>query len=86
MLSVNFLYQNYRQALHILENEGHAVSVVEEAAHCNCWDFLQYLQQELLYLKSLKEDLPELTAQMEYANALKQYYKTKYVSLQALYK
>ena len=76
-LSANFLYQNYRQVLHILENEGHTVSVVEEAAHCNHCNFPQYLQQELLYLNSLKADPLELTAQIEYANALKQYYETK---------
>jgi hypothetical protein len=29
------------------------------------------------YLDSLKADPPELTAQIEYANALKRYYKSK---------
>lgn len=84
-LSANFLYQNYKQALHILEHEEHAVSVVEKAGEYNRRDFPQFLQEELLYLNSLNADPPELTAQIEYANALKRYYETKYVLLQAWY-
>ena len=76
-LSANFLYQNYRQALQILENEEHTVSMVEKVAGCTRRDFPQYLQEELLYLDSLKADPPELTARIEYANALKRYYETK---------
>ena len=76
-LLANFLYQNYRQALQILEDEEHTVSVAEDVAGCNRRDFQQYLQEELEYLSSVKADPPELTAQIEYANALKQYYETK---------
>jgi hypothetical protein len=79
-LSANFLYQNYRQVLQILENEEYAVSIVEHSASCNHQDSLQFLQEECLYLNnlnSLNADPPELTAQIEYANALKQYYETK---------
>jgi hypothetical protein len=76
-LSANFLYQNYRQALQILEHEEHAVSVVEDATCCNRQDFPQFLQEELAYLSSLNADPPELTVQIEYANALKRYYETK---------
>ena len=76
-LSANFLYQNYRQALHILQHEEHAVSVVETSVKCSRRDFPEYLQEELLYLDSLKADPPELTAQIEYANALKRYYTCK---------
>lgn len=84
-LSANFLYQNYRQALHILEHEEHAVSVVETSVKCDRRDFPQFLQEELLYLDSLKADPPELTAQIKYANALKRYYTCKYVWLRVLY-
>ena len=73
----NFLYQNYRQALQILENEEHAMSIAEDVTHCNRQDFPRYLQEELLYLNSLKADPPELTARIEYANALKKYYESK---------
>ena len=73
--SANFLYQNYRQALHILEHEEHAVSVVETSVDCNRQDFPQFLQEEFSYLNSVKADPPELTAQIEYANALKRYYE-----------
>ncbi len=76
-LLANFLYQNYRQALQILENEGHAMSVAENVTRCKREDFLRYLQEELLYLDSLKADPPELTARIEYANALKKYYESK---------
>jgi len=76
-LSVNFLYQNYRQALQILEHEKHAVAVVEDIAGCSHQDFPQFLQEELWYLNSLKADQPKVTAQMKYANALKLYYKSK---------
>jgi hypothetical protein len=76
-LSANFLYQNYRQALQILEHEEHAVSIVEHFASCNHQDFLQFLQEECLYLNSLNTDPPELAAQIKYANALKWYYETK---------
>lgn len=85
MLSAKFLYQNYNQVLEILEHEEHAVSEVEKSTGCSCQDFPQFLQEELVYLNSLKADLPEITAQIEYANALKQYYKTKYILLQASY-
>ena len=78
-LSANFLYQNYRQAIRILEDEEHAVSFVENAHHCNRQDFPRFLQEELSYLDSLKADPPELTAKIEYANALKRYYEYKYV-------
>ena len=78
-LSANFLYQNYRQAIRILEDEEHAVSFVEDAHCCNRQDFPQFLQEELLYLDSLKVDPPEITAKIEYANALKRYYETKYI-------
>ncbi len=77
MLLANFLYQNYRQVLQILENEGHAMSVAENVARCKREDFPRYLQEELLYLDSLKADPPELTARIEYANALKKYYESK---------
>ncbi len=76
-LLANFLYQNYRQALQILENEGHAMSVAENVTRCKREDFPRYLQEELLYLDSLKADPPELTARIEYANALKKYYESK---------
>ena len=79
-LSANFSYQNYQQALQILEDEEHIVSAAESVAGCDHWDFPQFLQ-ELLNLNSLKADPPELTAHIEYANALKQYYETKCVSL-----
>ena len=78
-LSANFLYQNYRQAIRILKDEEHAVSFVENAHCCNRQDFPQFLQEERLYLDSLKADPPEITAKIEYANALKQYYERKYV-------
>ena len=84
-MSANFLFQNYKQALHILEHEEHAVSVVEKAGEYNRRDFPQFLQEELSYLNSLKADPPELTAQIEYANALRRYYESKYVLLQASY-
>ncbi len=84
-LSANFLYQNYKQVLHILEHEEYAMSVIERAGEYSRQDFPQFLQEELLYLNSLKADPPELTAQIEYANALKQYYESKYVLLQASY-
>ena len=85
MLSAKFLYQNYNQALEILENEEHAVSEVEAATGYSRQDFPRFLQEELVYLDSLSADPPELTAQIEYANALKLYYKTKYVLLPAPY-
>jgi len=81
MLSANFLYQNYRQALKILEHEEHAVSIVETATGYSRQDFPRFLQEELLYLNSLRADPPELTARIEYANALKRYYESKYVLL-----
>lgn len=76
-LSANFLYQNYRQALQILECEETTVSMVEQSTGCSRQDFPQYLQDELVYLNGLKADPPELTARIEYANALKRYYETK---------
>ena len=76
-LSANFLLQNYRQALQILEHEERAVSLAEVVASCNHRDFPQFLQEEHSYLESLKADPPELTAQIDYANALKQYYISK---------
>lgn len=79
MLSANFLYQNYKQAIRILEDEEHAVSLVENAHHCDRQDFPRFLQEELVYLNSLKADPPEITAKIEYANALEQYYDRKYV-------
>jgi hypothetical protein len=84
-LSAKFLYQNYNQALEILEHEEHAVSEVEKSTGCSRQDFLRFLQEELVYIDSLKADPPEVTARIEYANALKRYYKTKYVLLQASY-
>ena len=76
-LLANFLYQNYRQALRILEDEDHAISIAESVAHCKRQDFPQYLQEELLFLDNLKADPPELTARIDYANALKKYYESK---------
>ena len=83
-LSANFLYQNYRQALHILEHEEYAVSVVEITTGCNCQDFPQFLQEELVSQQPQSRPT-RFTAQIEYANALKWYYEIKYVLLQALY-
>lgn len=77
--SANFLLQNYRQALQILEHEERAVSLAEVSSGCTRRDFPRYLQEELSYLDSLKADPPELTAQIEYANALKQHHEAKYV-------
>jgi len=77
MLSANFLGQNYRQALQILEHEEHAVSVAERSSGYTRRDFPGFLQEELLYLDSLNADPPELTTQIEYANALKQHHETK---------
>ena len=54
-LLATFLYQNYRQALWILENGSH-MSIAEKVAHCKCQDIPQYLQEELLYLNSLEVD------------------------------
>ena len=51
--------------------------MVEKTAGCSRQDFSQFLQEELQYLDSLKADPLELTLQIEYANALKQYYETK---------
>lgn len=51
--------------------------MIEKSAGCNRQDFPQFLQEELRYLDSLKADPPELTLQIEYANALKQYYEAK---------
>lgn len=76
-LSANFLLQNYRQALQILEYEERAVSLAEVIASCNRRDFPQFLQEERTYLESLKADPPELTAQIDYANALRRYYESK---------
>ena len=53
------------------------MSIAEKVAHCKRQDFPQYLQEERLYLDSLKADPPELTARIEYANALKRYYNAK---------
>ena len=63
--------------IHTLEHEEHSVLMIEKSAGCNHQDFLQFLQEEFQYLDSLKADPPELTLQIEYANALKQYYETK---------
>ena len=68
-----------------MEHEKYTVSVIEKAGEYSCWDFPQFLQEELSYLNSLKADPPELTVQIEYANALKQYYESKYVLVWASY-
>ena len=83
--SAKFLYQNYNQALEILEHEEHAVCEVEISTGCSRQDFPRFLQEELIYLNGLQADPRELTVQIEYANALKRYYKTKYVLLHASY-
>ena len=61
-LPAKFLYQNYKQALLILEHEEYAVSEVEKSTGCSRQDFPRFLQEELVYLDSLKADPPEVTA------------------------
>lgn len=61
-----FLYNNYRQALSIFRTQPALVAQMKLAGFDDPAIFTEWLVEEGDYLRSLSEDPPEITLQMEY--------------------
>lgn len=77
--TAKFLYNNYRQALALLITEEHIVAEAEELLSVKREDFIGYLDEELKFLESLKDEAPEVEGRVEYVKLLTQFYHISYV-------
>ncbi|PIL29409.1 hypothetical protein GSI_09461 [Ganoderma sinense ZZ0214-1] len=69
--SGNFIFQNYKQALEIIQNDGTAFA--ELSARLKITDCEAYLRQEREYLEKRKREPKEVTTRIEYIQALLAY-------------
>ncbi|KAJ2968160.1 hypothetical protein NUW54_g13303 [Trametes sanguinea] len=68
--SGKFIFNNYRQALQIIEEGTRALAIYEQDLQTGAADYERYLVQEREYLFGLKSEPPELALKFEYIEAL----------------
>ncbi|KAI9057832.1 hypothetical protein FKP32DRAFT_1615023 [Trametes sanguinea] len=68
--SGKFIFDNYRQALDIIKNDGEALRLLCQQLSVGPADFERYLLEERAYFKSRKAEPPEVTAELDYVESL----------------
>ncbi|KAI0363427.1 hypothetical protein BV20DRAFT_931127, partial [Pilatotrama ljubarskyi] len=76
--SGKFIFNNYRQALQIIEEGTRALAVYSVELGTSDVDYERYLVEEGEYLQSLKSEPPELAHKLEYMEALDNLEKARY--------
>ncbi|KAH9853435.1 hypothetical protein C2E23DRAFT_698062, partial [Lenzites betulinus] len=66
-----FIFNNYRQALQIIDDGERALDVYQRDLKIAAGNFERYLQEERDYLLGLKSEPAEYTLKLEYAQALR---------------
>jgi hypothetical protein len=70
MFLANFIYQNYRQALEIIQIDSPRLAELSKKLGIGKDDYENYLKNERDYLASLRSEPAEEQAQMEYMELL----------------
>ncbi|CDO74657.1 hypothetical protein BN946_scf184832.g1, partial [Trametes cinnabarina] len=70
--SGKFIYNNYRQALQIIDEGERVLDVLKRDLHLSAADYERYLREERKYLHSLKSEPPEVSLRGEYVEALQE--------------
>ncbi|KIY47079.1 hypothetical protein FISHEDRAFT_46032 [Fistulina hepatica ATCC 64428] len=68
-----FLYNNYRQALHTIRDEGLQLLQISKQYKLKAADYERFLKEERAYLKSLQKEPAEVTQRCEYMELLQKY-------------
>ncbi|KAH9903426.1 hypothetical protein C8Q73DRAFT_674646 [Cubamyces lactineus] len=68
--SGKFLYDNYCQALEIIEDDTEALKLLLRQLSISTVDLERYLEEERAYFKSRRIEPPEVTAELDYLESL----------------
>ncbi|KAH9913659.1 uncharacterized protein B0H18DRAFT_887915 [Fomitopsis serialis] len=69
--SGTFIYNNYRQALNIIEEDGRVLAALLAELRVSVADLEQYLKDKRQYLRNRRSEPPEVTRKVEYLEQLK---------------
>ncbi|KAH9931426.1 uncharacterized protein B0H18DRAFT_1083452 [Fomitopsis serialis] len=67
----NFIYNNYRQALDIIQEDGCVLAALSAELNTSDNDYEEYLRQEREYLRGRKAEPPEVSRKLMYLEALR---------------
>lgn len=70
LLTGNFIYQNYRQALEKIQIDGESLAALSVRLKTTNTDYERYLQEERQYLKGLRTEPEEILFTVEYMELL----------------
>ena len=74
-----FIYNNYRQALQIVEEGKRALDIYARELEIGPAEYESYLEQERAYLRSLMAEPPEVALRVQYMEALQKLEDARYV-------
>ncbi|KIL54725.1 hypothetical protein M378DRAFT_92014 [Amanita muscaria Koide BX008] len=83
VMSADFIYHNYRQALETICSSQAELSILSENLHLESHDYENYISDELEYLNTLKEERPSVDNGQEYVTLFEKLFKAKEESFKA---
>jgi hypothetical protein len=70
ILSGRFLYENYKQAIHVIEESEKVLSRLESSQSIDRKDFPGFIESERAYLEQIPQETPEETTELDYFEIL----------------